>query len=85
MDIEYNDFKKRIKQVLDNKEALKHIGDLLGHTQSKGYRATRFLHGSMNRLIDWEYDETINYGEMRKVMRIFLYIIKITEPNKHPS
>ena len=55
---------------------LMEIGNILGYSQSQKRHARRFLLGLNGELKNWEYDETINYGEMKKVMDIIKLLQK---------
>jgi len=60
------------------KDELENIGDMLGYTpKAARHKAVRFLSGTQNTLKNWEYDETINFGDMHKVVRVFKYLDSI--------
>lgn len=60
---------------------LKVIGDMLGFIPSAAaFRARRFVLGLKGQLKNWNYDETINYGEMGIVLKVINYINQIN-PN----
>lgn len=57
------------------KEELQWIGDKLGYIPSAAaHRARRFLYGCQGTLKNYDYDETVNYGDMYIIMEIFQYL-----------
>lgn len=47
------------------------IGDILGYKETHAnWLAKRFIQGMCGELKNWEYDETINFGDMGKVYRV---------------
>lgn len=62
-----------IKNLTD--DDLHIIGDLLGYIPEVAKtKARRFIAGMCGELKNWEYDETINYGNMEKVVSIIKLI-----------
>lgn len=58
-------------------EDLLKIGDILGYVPNVAkHRAKRFLFGLVGQLDNWNYDETINFGNMSKLIEIFNILLK---------
>ena len=69
-----------IKEI--SNDHLEQIGNILGYKPSAAKsKARRFCRGLNGELVNWEYDEIINYGEMGKV----LSIINLLQKNNYLS
>ena len=67
---------RRIDQIMPDELTI--IGDMLYYVPSAAKsKARRFLYGCEGRLKNWSYDETINYGDMHRVMKVFQYLNEI--------
>lgn len=57
------------------KDQLAHIGGELGYVPKAAIsKAGRFLSGMQGKLKHWNYDETINFGDMHKVLSVIKYL-----------